>query len=98
MELHLSAITDHVAKENHTIDWEGVKFPARDTDWTARWVKEAVEIRKTGAHTMNRDRGHNHLPSLYSKLLVKKTSPRHHRHKWQSTSALMMPIVIVRQN
>ena len=28
-ELHPSAITDHVAKENHTIDWEGVKFPAR---------------------------------------------------------------------
>ena len=71
MELHLSAITDHVAKENHTIDWEGVKFPARDTDWTARAVKEAVEIRKRAAH--------HQLPSLYSKLivklLVKKTLP-----------------------
>ena len=31
-ELHPSAITDHIAKENHTIDWKGVKFPARDTD------------------------------------------------------------------
>ena len=27
MELHPSAITDHVAEENHTIDWEGVTFP-----------------------------------------------------------------------
>ena len=35
-ELHPSATTDHVEKENYTIDWEGVKFPARDTDWTAR--------------------------------------------------------------
>ena len=41
----------------HSIDWEGVKFLARDTDWTARGVKDAVEIRKTGAHAMNRDTG-----------------------------------------
>ena len=44
MEVHPSAITDHVAKENHTINWEGVKFLVRDTDWTARGVKEAVKI------------------------------------------------------
>ena len=31
-ELHPSAITDHLAKENNTIDWKSVKFPARDTD------------------------------------------------------------------
>ena len=46
-ELHPSTIMDHV--ENHTIYWEGVKFPARDTDWPARGMKEAIEIRKTGA-------------------------------------------------
>ena len=69
MELHPSAITDHVAKENHTIDWEGVKFPDRDTDLTDTWVKEAVETRKTGAHTMNRDVGttnfHHCTPSSW---------------------------------
>ena len=68
-ELHLLAITDHVAMENHTIDWECLKFPVRDTDWTARGVKEAVEIRKTGAHTMNRDGGatnfHHCTPSCW---------------------------------
>ena len=48
--MHPSAITDHVGKEDHTIDWESMKFPARDTEWTAIGVKEAVEIRKTGAH------------------------------------------------
>ena len=72
-EMHPSAITDHVEKENHTIDWEGVMFQARDTDWTARVVKEAVEIRKTEAHSLNRDGGHHQLPSLYSNLLVKKS-------------------------
>ena len=52
-----------------------MKFPVRDTDWTSRGVKEAVEIRKTGPHAMNRDGGCNQLPSLYSKLLVKEMSP-----------------------
>ena len=69
MELHPLAITDHVVKKNHTIDWEGVKFPARDTDWIARRVNEAVEIRKTEAHAINRDRGttnyHNCTPSCW---------------------------------
>ena len=41
---------DDVAKENHTIDWEGVKFHARDTDWTARGVKEVDEMRKGSPH------------------------------------------------
>ena len=69
-----SAITDHAAEENHTIDWEGLKFPARDTDWTVRVVKEAVEVRKTRAQSMNREEGCHQLPTLYSKLLVKKTN------------------------
>ena len=30
MEVHRSAITDNVAKENHTIDWEGMMFTTRD--------------------------------------------------------------------
>ena len=68
-ELHPSAITDHVAKQSHTIDWEGVKLPARDTDLTARGVKEAVKIRKTGANAMNRDGGttkyHRCTPSCW---------------------------------
>ena len=68
MELHPSAITDHLAKENHTIDWEGVTFPARDTDWTARGVlKETVEIKKITGHEQGW--GCIQLPSLQ----VKKT-------------------------
>ena len=56
MEMHPSIITGHVVKENHTIDWEGEVYGYTDTDWTARGVKEAVEIRKIGAHAMNWDR------------------------------------------
>ena len=54
-----------------------MKLPTRDTDWTAIGVKEAVKIRKRGTHSMNRDGGATNyqLSSLYSKLLVKKTSP-----------------------
>ena len=50
------------------IYWEGVKFPARETDCTARGIKEAVEIRNTGANFINRDGGHNQLPLLYSQV------------------------------
>ena len=74
-EVHPSAITDHVAKDNHTIDWDKVKFPARDSDWTTRGVKESVEINKIGAHAMNRDGGRHQLPSLYSKLLCDTSAP-----------------------
>ena len=55
MEVHPSGIMDHAVKANHTIDCEGVKFPIIDTDWTARVVRKSVKIRKTGAHSMNRD-------------------------------------------
>ena len=66
VEMHPSTIMDQAGKENHTIDWEGLTFPVRDTDWSARVVTKAVEIRKTGAHSMNRDVGHNQLPEIYS--------------------------------
>ena len=56
-EVHPLAIIDHAMKENHTINWKGVMFHARDTDWTATGVKEGVEIRKTGVLAMNRDGG-----------------------------------------
>ena len=45
---------DHVAQSNHTIDWEGVKLPMSESHWKIRGIKEAVQIRKMGPHTMNR--------------------------------------------
>ena len=43
---HQSALIDHAAVCNHTIDWEGVKLPAKDMDWTKRGIREAICIRK----------------------------------------------------
>ena len=48
-----SAITDHIARNNHTLDWEVVKFPSKDSDTTKRDIWEAIAIKKTGAYTMN---------------------------------------------
>ena len=45
-ELHPSAITDHVTRNNHTIDWEGVKFPSRDCDTIMRGIWESIAIKK----------------------------------------------------
>ena len=65
-EHHQSALTDHVAACNHTIDWEGVKLPAKDQDWTTRGIREAICIRKAGLHAINRDKGRHHLLDVYS--------------------------------
>ena len=34
------------------------------------WIKEAVEIRKKGATTMNRDEGQYHLSHVFDELLL----------------------------
>ena len=46
-----SAITDHAV-----IDWEGAKVIDRNCNRNARWIKEAIWIRKT-TPVMNRDEG-----------------------------------------
>ena len=43
-EMHPLAITDHIARNNHTIDWEGVKFPSRDSDTTRRGTWEVIAM------------------------------------------------------
>ena len=56
-KMHPSAITYHVTKNNHTIDWEGVKFPSSDCDTTMGGIWASIAIKKDRAHTMNHDRG-----------------------------------------
>ena len=38
-ETHKSAITDHVATENHVMDWDAAKVVAHESDRTARWIR-----------------------------------------------------------
>jgi len=49
-----SAITDHGTRENHMIDWDQVKVLGHESDRKTRWIKEAIEIRKSKDKCMNR--------------------------------------------
>ena len=64
-----SAITDHVASTNHTINWDESKIVAREPHRTRRWIKESIHIVKESGHTMNRDMGNYQLPRIYHSLI-----------------------------
>ena len=55
-ELNKSAITDHVARENHIIDWEKSNILDKEETRKTRWIKESIWIRSRNS-TMNRDGG-----------------------------------------
>ena len=54
-EHHQSALTDHAAVCKHTIHSEGVKLPAKDSDWSKRCM-----IRYHGGHLHQDVRGSCH--------------------------------------
>ena len=56
-ELNKSAITDHIAQENHVIDWDGAKVLDRDSNQFTRKIREAIWIRRRVSKTMNCDVG-----------------------------------------
>ena len=72
-----SAITDHVTRENHVIDWHQMKVIAHESDRRTRWIKEAIAIRKCKDIRMNRDSGSYFLPSSYDKLLLRDPAHFH---------------------
>ena len=67
---HKSAITDHVVDSNHVIGWEESKVIGTEQDKYKRWIREAIEIRKRGGATMNRDEGQYQLSHLYDQFLT----------------------------
>ena len=73
-QYHQSALTDYAAVCNHIIDWDGVKLPAKDSDWVKRGIREAICIMTAGSHAINHE-GCHHLPGVYSKLLQSTTTP-----------------------
>ena len=72
---HKSAITDHVVDKNHVIGWGEAKIIGTEQDRYKRWIKEAIEIRKKGGTTMNRDEGQYFLSHIFDKILMKKKHP-----------------------
>ncbi|KAI8493864.1 hypothetical protein Bbelb_282110 [Branchiostoma belcheri] len=69
-----SAVTDHIARNNCVIDWEGVKVIDREDNRRTRWIKEAVWIRKS-APVMNRDEGGYKLSHVWDSVLAAKVPP-----------------------
>ncbi len=59
-EINKSAITDHVNKDNHEIDWEGAVIVDRESDYKTRTIKEAIHIR-VNKDVMNQDEGGHQL-------------------------------------
>ncbi|KAI8507604.1 hypothetical protein Bbelb_149840 [Branchiostoma belcheri] len=69
-----SAVTDHIARNNCVIDWEGAKVIDREDNRRTRWIKEAVWIRKS-TPVMNRDEGGYKLSHVWDSVLAAKAPP-----------------------
>ena len=63
-----SAITDHVAKKNHVINWKDSRIVGNETNNHTRKIIESVRI-KSEKFTMNRDEGGVKIPAVYDVLL-----------------------------
>ena len=71
-EQNKSALTDHVAEENHAIGWKSAKIRDREPNKRKRLIKESIWIRKKGGQTLNRDLGNYFLPNIYDQLLCER--------------------------
>ena len=79
--MNKSAITDHVAKENHVINnWSCAKILEREGHRKTRQVKESIWIQKEPT-CMNRDGGAYSLPTAYDRLLVTCSTSTSRDHK-----------------
>ncbi|XP_072042917.1 uncharacterized protein [Amphiura filiformis] len=85
-EQHKSAITDHVAQENHVIDWQGAKILEKDSNKHTRWIREALWIRKRGQETLNRDEGVYSLNHIYDPLL-RTVHPRDEKSRGKTSGS-----------
>ena len=69
-----SAISDHVARANHIINWEEAKILGKEHNKKAREIKEAIEIRRRGAKTLNREEGNYLLSHVYDPLIKRSNA------------------------
>ena len=68
-ELNKSAITDHVNKYNHIMDWNKDKILTKEPNHKKQLVREAMYIQRQG-QTMNRDQGNHQLSNQYNNFLL----------------------------
>ena len=64
-----SAISDHCKRQNHVMNWENARVIKQENNRYHRWIKEAIEIRKRGPDTMNRDEGAFMLSHTWTSIL-----------------------------
>ena len=78
-ETNKSAITDHVAKENHVIDWSVAAILDRESHQRTRQLKESIRICKE-ANCMNRDGEAYNLPTTYDCILITRSLSKSRDH------------------
>ena len=69
MEIHQSALMDHIGLCNHTMDWEKVRMLAQEPNQMRCGIREAIEIKKMAPHTINWDARCHNLSEIYTTLL-----------------------------
>ena len=67
-ELNASAVTDHVNKNNHEINWENTQIIGKESNTLYRKVKEAIAIKRQ-TNGMNRDDGGRQLSWTYNPVI-----------------------------
>ena len=81
-KLNKSAISDHVGRENHIIDWDGTRLVERENQEFTRKIRESIWIKKT-PNNLNRDTGNYQLSGIYdaviAKLATQQARPRNIR-------------------
>jgi len=68
---------DHVAKDNHVIDWAGAKILDRASHQKTRQLREFIHIHKE-VNCMNRDGGAYSLPTTYDRVFWSRVHQQRH--------------------
>ena len=74
-EEHKSALADHAAQLNHTIDWDNTSLLATHcSNKKGRWIREAIHVRSEKKGTLNRNEGGYELSHTWDSLLLASSS------------------------
>ena len=65
----------HASHDNHVINWSAATILDRESDKSARWIKDTVHIRKEGRRSLNQDEGSSYtLSHMYDRFLATSIS------------------------
>ena len=68
-----SALADHAARTNHTIDWDKAKIlSSHCQNKKGRWIRESIWVRSEPKGTLNRNEGMYELSRTWDSLLVSR--------------------------